>query len=465
MWLGVAAALLANLLISIGFVVEKRALTGLPPLSATRPQQLVLHLLRSPLWIVGAASLALGFLAQLAVYRTLPLMAAQGLFVTGLVMLLLLSSVFLGEESSGRERWGMASIVVALVMIVLSLRGDTEEISRSAPTAVMVAIVVPSILAGLALFAGAERRSRRRHRLPTAGVPYGAAVGFLYGVSSLAIKGVAGLLDTADLAGSVTSVLTSPYPYILMVTGSSGLVLSQTALQRCRASLIVPVCTTVTFLYTVAAGTVAFSEPLPEDPLRLALRLGGSVLAVSVLLTMPRHDEPPQHGPERSGAGPEADGDTGRDADGGAPQGPPTFLDGTPVTSPPVGGLYLDGSPVPGGPHDTPAHGTPRHVPPGRVPPGRGGERTGGERTGRESAARGEERPPSDADSPNGRSVNGTSPVQGASGSPPAAPSAQGPRTARRPEPRPHPSGSTARQVNGAREAHETHEEGSRHVT
>lgn len=333
MWLGVAAALLANLLISIGFVVEKRALSGLPPLSVARPAQVVLHLLRSPLWILGAASLGLGFVSQLAVYRTLPLMAAQGLFVTGLVMLLLLSSVFLGERTSGRERWAMASIVLALVMIVLSLRGDTEEISRHAPTAVLLAICVPSIALGLLLFAGAERRGRRRHRLPTAGVPYGAAVGFLYGVSSLAIKGVAGLLDVADLPGSVVPVLTSPYPYILMVTGSCGLVLSQTALQRCRASLIVPVCTTVTFLFTVAAGTVAFSEPLPEDPLRLALRLGGSVLAVSVLLTMPRHDEP-EGTPEES-----------------APAvGPPVFLDGTPVSAPPVNGLYLNGTPVPSAP-------------------------------------------------------------------------------------------------------------------
>lgn len=294
MWLGVAAALLANLLFSIGFVVEKRALSALPPLSVARPTEVVGHLIRSPLWIVGAAALGLGFVSQLAVYRTLPLVAAQGLFVTGLVMLLLLSSVFLGEESSGRERWSMATILVALVMIVFSLRGDVEPISRHAPTPVLLAICVPTIAAGLALFAGAERRARRRHRMPTAGVPYGAAVGFLYGASSLAIKGVAGLLDMADLTGSVVAVLTSPYPYILLVTGSSGLVLSQTALQRCRASLIVPVCTTVTFLFTVAAGTVAFAEPLPEDPLRLALRLGGSLLAVSVLLTMPRHDDPPQ---------------------------------------------------------------------------------------------------------------------------------------------------------------------------
>ncbi|WP_375546710.1 DMT family transporter [Streptomyces gossypii] len=289
---GVASALLANLLFSAGFVIEKRALSSLPPLSAGQPGQLVLHLLRSPLWILGAASLLLGFTAQLAVYRTLPLIAAQGLFVTGLVMLLLLSARFLGEKSSGRERQSMVAIVAALVMIVFSLRGSPEEISRLAPAPVLLLICVPSLALGLGIFFTAERRSRRRHRLPTAGVPYGVAVGFLYGVSSLAIKGVAGLLDLGDPGGTAADVLTSPYPYLLLVTGSTGLVLSQTALQRCRASLIVPVCTTVTFLYTVVSGTVAFSEPLPDEPLRLALRVGGAALAISVLLALPRHDEP-----------------------------------------------------------------------------------------------------------------------------------------------------------------------------
>ncbi|MCZ7414091.1 MULTISPECIES: DMT family transporter [unclassified Streptomyces] len=293
MWVGVAAALLANLLFSTGFVVEKRALSGLPPLTAGRPWQVVGHLLRSPLWLVGAAALGLGFFAQLAVYRTLPLVAAQGLFVTGLVMLLLLSPVFLGEKSSGRERLAMIAILLALVMIVLSLRGGGDTISHAAPTPLLVGICVPALVTGLAVFATAERRSRRRHRMPTAGVPYGVAVGFLYGVSSLAIKGVAGLLEGNDLGGWLLDVLRSPFPYLLMCTGSAGLVLSQTALQRCRASLIVPVCTTVTFLFTVAAGTIAFDEPLPEEPLRLALRLGGALLAVTVLLALPRHDDLP----------------------------------------------------------------------------------------------------------------------------------------------------------------------------
>ncbi|MDJ1130598.1 DMT family transporter [Streptomyces iconiensis] len=307
---GVAAALLANLLFSAGFVIEKRALSSLPPLSTGHPARLVLHLLRSPLWILGAASLLLAFTAQLAVYRTLPLVAAQGLFVTGLVILLLLSTFFLGERASGKERQGMVAILVSLLMIVFSLHNSSETVSRVAPVPVLLLICLPSLAFGVGLFLSAERRSRRRHRLPTAGVPYGVAVGFLYGVSSLAIKGVAGLLDFGNPGGTVAAVFSSPYPYILLFTGSSGLVLSQTALQRCRASLIVPVCTTVNFLFATVSGTIAFDEPLPDEPLRLALRLGGAALAISVLVSLPRHEpgttpaeQAPQPGDHQEGDG------------------------------------------------------------------------------------------------------------------------------------------------------------------
>ena len=139
-----------------------------------------------------------------------------------------------------------------------------------------------------------ERRARRRHRLPTAGVEYGVAVGLLYGVSSLAIKGVSGHLTTRGRRGRGLRPAALPVSVPpALHRRVTGLVLSQTALQRCRASLIVPVCTTVTCLFTAALGTFVFGESLPEDPLRLALRLGGTALAVSVLLMLPRHDEPP----------------------------------------------------------------------------------------------------------------------------------------------------------------------------
>ncbi|MER6047445.1 DMT family transporter [Streptomyces sp. NPDC001793] len=310
LWWGVASALLANVLYSTGFVLEKRALAALPALSTRHPARLIRHLLGSPLWLGGSLALAAGFAAQLAVYRTLPIAAAQGIFISGLVLLLLMSSVLLGERTSGRERQSITAILLALALVVASLRHeDAQVIARTAPPATLLALTVPSLAAGLLLYRSAELRARRRHRLPTAGVSYGVAVGLLYGVSSLAIKGVSGLLDLHDVPAAAVALVRSPYPYLLLFTGAAGLVLSQTALQRCRASVIVPVCTTVTCVFTVACGTVAFGEPLPGDPLRLALRLGGTAVALTVLLALPRHEAPPTPPPahpQRQDHGPQS---------------------------------------------------------------------------------------------------------------------------------------------------------------
>ncbi|MFE8915433.1 hypothetical protein [Streptomyces globisporus] len=293
MWWGVGAALVANALYSVGFVVEKRALGSLPALSAGRPLQVIRVLATSPLWIVGALALAAGFGAQLVVYRALPIAAAQGIFVSGLVLLLLLSSAVLGEESTGRERYALGGVLLALLMVVASVREGEDVVSGGAPWTLVLLVCVPALAAGVWLYARVESRAANRHRVPTSGIGYGVAVGLLYGVSSLAIKGTSSRLTSTDLGEAALSLLGSPYPYLLLFTAVAGLVMSQAALQRCRASLIVPVCTTVTCLFTAVLGTFAFGESLPEDPLLLALRVGGTALALSVLLAMPRHDPQP----------------------------------------------------------------------------------------------------------------------------------------------------------------------------
>ncbi|WP_433545062.1 hypothetical protein ACQPZG_07600 [Streptomyces sp. CA-294286] len=306
MWWGVAAALLANVFFSGGFVLEKRALNSLPGLDIRRPARAVRLLLGSPLWIGGSLALAAGFVAQLVVYSTLPMAVAQALFISGLVLLLLLSSRALGERTSGRERGAMAAIVVALLMVVLSLDAHTDAIGTSSPAPLILLLSGVSIGAGIWVYAAADRRGSRTppprprkahgtHRAPkkpSSGVAYGVAVGLVYGVSSLAIKGVSGHLDLGDLAGTLVALLSSPYPYLLLVTGATGLILSQTALQRCRASLVVPVCTTTSCLYTASLGSLAFGESLPDDPLRLTLRIAGAALAVAVLLSLPSSEPP-----------------------------------------------------------------------------------------------------------------------------------------------------------------------------
>ncbi|MGY3201529.1 putative membrane protein [Streptomyces sp. TE5632] len=297
MWWGVAAALVSNVLYSGGFVLEKRALSTLPEVTVHRPARLLRLVLGSPLWIAGALSLAAGFGAQLVVYRTLPIAAAQGLFVSGLVLLVMLSARLLGERTTVRERYALGAVLLALLMVVLSLKeggAGADTVGRDAPYPLILLVCLPSLATGVWLYRYAERRARHPHRMPTTGVEYGVAVGLLYGVSSLAVKGVSSHLTTSGIGDALLDLLRSPYPYLLLFTGAFGLVLSQAALQRCRASLIVPVCTTVTCLYTAVLGTLSFGEELPDEPLRLALRVAGTVLAVAVLLVMPKHDTTPR---------------------------------------------------------------------------------------------------------------------------------------------------------------------------
>ncbi|WP_063759981.1 DMT family transporter [Streptomyces sclerotialus] len=316
---GVAAALLANVLYSCGFVLEKRALSRLPPLSVRRPVQVVRWLLGSPLWLAGSLALAAGFAAQLVVYRTLPVAAAQGLFAAGLVLVLLLSSVVLGERTTGRERLATVAVAAALVLVAASLHGaDATELGRTARTGTLLACALPALVAGLWGYAAAERRARRRHRVTGTGVPYGVAVGLLYGVSSLAIKGLAGLPEATEGTGArdiwppgVPEVLAAfgalwatPYPYLLLGTGAAGLVLSQAALQRCRASLLVPVSSAVSGVFAVVCGTLAFGEPLPGDPVRLVLRLGGTAVALAALLALDRRPPPSTPAPAPSAPAP-----------------------------------------------------------------------------------------------------------------------------------------------------------------
>ncbi|MFD3698934.1 hypothetical protein ACFWUZ_22805 [Streptomyces sp. NPDC058646] len=301
MILGVAVALLANVLYSAGFVLEKRALAVLPALDPRRPLHLLRTLASSPGWLVGFTVLGLGFGAQLKVYQLLPIAAAQGVFLSGTVLLIALSAAVLGERPGRREVLATGVILLALLAVIGSLGdGDGNRVGAAAPVLPLLAVCLPCLAFGLLLFLASLRRAGRRHRRRSSGVPYGVALGLLYGVSSLAIKGTSATLADRSLTAALPELLRGPHPWLLVATGVAGLALSQTALQRCRASVIVPVTTTVSSIFTVIAGTVVFDEDLPTEPLRLALRLGGTALAILVLLTLPRHDRPPP-APTRQG--------------------------------------------------------------------------------------------------------------------------------------------------------------------
>src|SRR5258706_582415 len=89
-------------------------------------------------------------------------------------------------------------------------------------------------------------------------------------------------------SGLVLAVAASPFPYVTVGCSALGMLIFQTGLQRSRVSIVGPVSNITGSVFFLVLGTWLFGERLPADPARLALRLGGIVLAAIVVIALSR---------------------------------------------------------------------------------------------------------------------------------------------------------------------------------
>ena len=289
MILGVVLALVTTLAFNAGFVLEKGALTALPPLNARLPFTLVRMLITTPRWLAGFTLIMTGLACQLFTLTRIPLTVAQPVFASGIVFLLLLTMTILGERLTSHEWTGLAGITAGVICVVTSLDSRTDVVGTGGHVLRVLLVAIPSTAAGLAVFVAASRSGRPGGRgRPAGDATYGAAAGLVYGVAGMITKGLSASIDFDGPVAIVTSALVSPYLYLLAPVTVAGFLVFQTALQRGRASIVAPVSSVISTLYTVVAGTLMFGERLPSDPTRLTLRLTGLATITLALLWLPR---------------------------------------------------------------------------------------------------------------------------------------------------------------------------------
>lgn len=273
---GVLITVASALFYNVGFVLEKRGLGHLPDVHARR----IVHLLRSvassPAWLVGFASMLVGLALQIVALSLVPISVVQPIFVSGIVLLLVLSHLALGEHLGRREWSGVGTVGIALLLISLSLDSRSDQAGTRGTILGILFTAVPTVAVAVWLFLLADRLGHgaggRDHlRAPV----YGLASGLVYGVASLATKAVSAQLETGGILKALPHVVMSPYVYLLAVSAAGGLLLFQTALQRCPASVVVPISNVISSAYVVAIGTVLFGEHMPAQAWRLGLRLAG----------------------------------------------------------------------------------------------------------------------------------------------------------------------------------------------
>lgn len=283
---GVIFSLLSSIVINIGNVVQKHAVSSLPEFSARRSKHLVRTLLSSRVWIGGFLLCLIGLALQVMAFALAPIPVVQSIFNAGIVLLLIFSRVRLGERL-GRMEWiGLAVVVASLVSMSASLSGSANTVGLSGSGLRVLVAAVPTMLV-VVLVIGAIRSGRGG-----TGFLYGVATGLLYGAAALGTKGASTLVVQNGLVGSIPHILTSVYPYVFIVFSVLGMLMYQTGLQRFRIAVVGSMSDVVCSTYLVAIGIVVFGESLPKSQTILALRFVGfvGVLFGSVLVAVGGQD-------------------------------------------------------------------------------------------------------------------------------------------------------------------------------
>jgi len=284
---GIALAVLSAFCTGSGTVVEKVALSRLPDLHARHSGQMLRTLFGSPSWVAGCVLLVLGLACQGLALSLAPISVAQPIFASGIVWLLVLSRIVL-HDHLGRAEWvGVVTIVLALVLLGLSINPRVDRAGEHASTLALFVAALPSCGVGLVVFLAADRAGKwggRASRLR--GPLFGIAAGLFYGVAGLGLKSVSTVIERRGVLGAVPHLLTSPGVYLLVVTCTIGLVLYQTGLQRCSASIVAPVNLVTSSAFVVGVGTWLFNEHLPTAAGPLALRIAGFAGVVGGLVTL-----------------------------------------------------------------------------------------------------------------------------------------------------------------------------------
>ncbi len=277
----IVLALVAAFFFALGLVLQEKAASRQPD-SAVGAGFLV-RLIRNPLWLLGTASQAVGFVAQAIALGIGRIVIVQPLLVATIVFSLPIARVVSGRPINRLEWIGALIVSGGLAALLIVSKTDAGRDDASFGLWMAVSAVCVGI-AGL-LFVLARGRSPAVR----AGL-LGTAAGILFGLTAALTKTTVARFDEG-----VLEVVLDWHLYALIVLSVAAVWLQQAALQT--GALAAAVASTMAFdpLSSIPLGIIVFDEQLHETALGIAVSL--LALAVTllglVLLARAKGAEPP----------------------------------------------------------------------------------------------------------------------------------------------------------------------------
>lgn len=270
--IGLALALATALGSIVGFLLKHRGALSAPAVEWRHPLASTIALFRSPLYVFGCVVATSSWGTHVGALALAPISLVQTTIAGGLVLLTVMADRAFGLRVTRREWVGVALTATGLAVLAATL-GTTANSARSHWTAPPLVLEV-----GLATAAGAILVFLASRRGTREGLMLGVSAGLLWGASDLSIKAA------SHAAGAFL-----PLAVVVLVLSLVGLLVSARSLQLGPAVPVITATSATANIVTIAAGPLVFGEPLPGDPVGLAVRLGALALVVTAAaLTSPR---------------------------------------------------------------------------------------------------------------------------------------------------------------------------------
>lgn len=275
----IVLALAAALLFSLGTVLQQKAGLDEPEAAEGSSGGLLLRMARRPVWLVGIASDALGFVAQAIALTIGRLAVVQPLLVSSVVFALPLGARFTGQRV--RRADVVAALVVTAALALFLIVADPSGGRDDAPFGQW--LIAGGAFGGAAVLLVLAARGAKP---ATKAALLGIATGLLFGLSAALTKAVGDQFEEGAL-----TIFTDWHTYALVVVGYASMTLSQLSLQT--GVLAPAVATSMAFdpIASVVLGTTLLQESLHTTTLGAVGAIVALVAALGGLAVLARTQE------------------------------------------------------------------------------------------------------------------------------------------------------------------------------
>jgi drug/metabolite transporter (DMT)-like permease len=274
--LGLLLALCCAFVQILGFMFKQRGAASAPPVRWREPVRSSVALFANRWWTLGILVAMAGWGFHVAGLALAPISLVQSVIAGGLALLTVVADKLFGFAVTRREWIGVALTAAGLAILAATL-GDTAD-SRHAAWDVATLVTYCGLLTGAAMACCATVQGDP----PRAGPVLGVAAGLLWGASDVSIKALSGHLGDLGIG-----VLVHPLAPAILVLSLVGLVVSARSLQLGPVVPVIAITTATGNVVTIASGPIVFGEPLPDEPLALALRILAFLLVIGAAALTP----------------------------------------------------------------------------------------------------------------------------------------------------------------------------------